>query len=233
MPSLIKLQVSAHGNCTPQDDTIGCTSWSVHVPSPKQEAPNPDELSSAVDLDHHYTSVTRLSVYAENVIVYVSGWVVRKLLRTLHWDECRFALIEQEDASSNKSYTLLRLKQKGGLYIPSKSVISVISVTEKQIRLGTQMDKVNQKMSMLKIQTAVLALRLDVCTAKHSIETQHGLDNHNTSLIRMLVSVYVNMRQHHVVRLHNEKVGGPNVPDTTWQKQSCLRDSNAAYHHGN
>ena len=202
----------AHGNCTPQDDTLVVQAGVCTYLPPKQEAPNPDELSSAVDLDHHYTSVTRLSVYAENVIVYVSGWVVRKLLRTLHCDECRFALIEQEDAPSNKSYTLLRLKQKGGLYIPSKPVISAISMTEKQIRLGTQMDKVNQKMSMLKIQTAVLALRLDVCTAKHSIETQHGLDNHNTSLIRMmLVSVYVNMRQHHVVRLHNEKVGGPSV----------------------
>ena len=97
--------------------------------------------------------------------------------------------------------------------IPSKPVMKQMPLvcTEKQIRLGTQMNKVNQKMSMLKIQTAVLALRLDVCTAKHSIETQHGLDNHNTSLIRMLVSVYVNIRQHHVVRLHNEKVEGPSV----------------------
>ena len=37
----------------------------------------------------------------------------------------------------------------------------------------------------------------------HIQDTQHGVDNHHYDLLRLLLTVYLTLRQHHIAKLHN------------------------------
>ena len=88
--------------------------------------------TDTVDLIAHYLYTFNLSKLTVNIVVYISGWTSRKLRKTVKCTDC---LVYLEDPDIDKSVThLLRIKNKGGLVIPSRDVISVCLECEKLFR---------------------------------------------------------------------------------------------------
>ena len=81
---------------------------------------------------------TSFGQLSENALVYIAGFVVRKVMRQLSCDVCRSSLVcEAVPASFCDSYHLLTLKNNGGLLIPSIGTVKVSRAAEHCIRRST------------------------------------------------------------------------------------------------
>ncbi len=171
--------------------------------------------------DHDY-SVTadkiNLSEFSSNIVVYIAGYVVRKLLKKLLCIACRVGLLDSTKVNSN--YKLLMRKDAGGLLFPSQSVVTVCTVTEQCLRFisGCAEGSVPQQKNIrLCLQMAVLERMRDkqlfVDTAsndEHSC-TQDLLDCYPLTLIRLIVNEYVTIRMHWMAKTFTDKIKGKNV----------------------
>ena len=80
---------------------------------------------SALVGDHSYLP-TRFGALVDNALVYIAGFVVRCIFRSLSCDVCRASLVTDTSAVPfDQSYHLLELRNNGGLMIPSKGTVKV------------------------------------------------------------------------------------------------------------
>jgi len=85
-----------------------------------------------IDHDHDYFFTnTTLSQYSEEVIIYIAGFVSRKLGNTLACEFCVGVLFGQK---KNLMASLIKVKDRGGLAYPSDDVIKICTVCEKFFR---------------------------------------------------------------------------------------------------
>ena len=180
----------------------------------REEELDPFEAEQWAISDHSYDT-RRLAPLVENAVAYITGWVVRKIVKTLDCEQCREMLVASAPPERYRSSChLLKLKQTGGLIMPSSGCINIVMHAERHIRRLSALDEVTRGMSLLRVQSLVLAEigSENVFDAgEHASDTQVGIDNHYMSLIRSVVRVYFNLRQHHIVKLHNLKMNGKNV----------------------
>ncbi|XP_050399434.1 uncharacterized protein LOC130010914 [Patella vulgata] len=207
------LKVSKEGNCIAQDDTsLVQASTSTYLPPDAGKSENDDDGNGELDLyevearnllDHSY-SKNQLSLVTLNIIVYISGWIIRKLSTQLSCQICKDSLTGYPSDNCGV-FHLLKNKQNGGLLTPSQSLVYVVMSAEKHLRRMTDVCRVNSSLNLLRLQTCVLTdcLAVDLFDSNHGYETHEGVENHNLSLIRSVVSVFFKLRQHHIVKLHN------------------------------
>lgn len=180
-------------------------------------APDPFvEDAGRVILDHDYNTWIdpNVSKVLDNAIVYIAGWVVRKAVTKLKCDLCREALVTAEVPDYDKAYHLLVLKNRGGLVIPSQGTVAVIKSAEKAIQQLMNIHSVSRHCKPARIEYVVKA---DLGTSDvfglntHTLETQHGIDNHYFQLISLLIHIYFGLRQHHIARVYNIRQQGESV----------------------
>lgn len=128
-----------------------------------------------------------------NVVVYIAGFVVRKVLPRLSCSSCRLALISDtaSDIDSCDRH-LLRLKNNGGLVIPSTDVLKLLKLVESLYR--------SSNTSGYKLSSLVLreVLNTNLFSDSHFTDTDHFI-----SLIQSIVLCFIDIRGHHVARSHN------------------------------
>lgn len=83
--------------------------------------------------DHSYMFIrdsTYLSEYCQEIIIYIAGFIVRHLMKTIICEICIHSL-----TADNKTGELIYLKNRESLIYPSESVIKICTENEKVIRL--------------------------------------------------------------------------------------------------
>lgn len=129
---------STSGNVTEQNDTMSLSavemSSTLAAAEESEDRPSPFVNISALVCDHSYLS-TCFGSLVHNALVYISGFVVRQILRKLSCDVCRASLVTDAlHASFDESYHLLTVKNNGGLMIPSEGTVKVVRSAERFIR---------------------------------------------------------------------------------------------------
>ncbi|KAG1679043.1 Bifunctional arginine demethylase and lysyl-hydroxylase JMJD6 [Nymphon striatum] len=84
--------------------------------------------------DHDYSdspSITNLSEFKEAAITYIAGYVARKVKQITLCSRCCEALGSQKHATDS---SFLKLKDRGGLFKPTQSVIEICKVTEQRFQ---------------------------------------------------------------------------------------------------
>lgn len=167
-----------------------------------EEHPSPFANIPALVSDHSYLP-TRFGGLVENAIVYIAGFVVRKVLRQLSCNVCRCSLVREAlPASFDKNYHLLTLKNNGGLVIPSLGTVQVLRAAERVIRQAP-----TKQTEAPKLSTVLLLVRGEIGTedvfmlGDHIEETQFGIDNHFSDLLSLILSVFLKIRMHHIAKL--------------------------------
>lgn len=152
---------------------------------------------SPISSEHCYS--LNINPLLGNISVYISSWVVRKVLRKLSCSSCRISLASTMLSSKYESYCmLLRLKNKGGLMLPSDGTISVVLAAESFMRsVSSPLDTVQLKVLQ------EIGLKDIFGLGQHILDTAVGIDNHHTSLVRLVVEAFYDLRQHHRAKLHN------------------------------
>lgn len=138
------------------------------------------------------SDLQQLSPFVGNVTVYIAGFVVRKVLRHLSCPECRLSLISSATNAPSSTH-FLRLKNNGGLVIPSKDVVTIIQRAEKIVRSYPQTQPATVVPKVLGNMVGV-----DVFSNFHFV--QHG---HRYTLLQSIVTAYCSIRSHHICKSRN------------------------------
>ena len=189
------------GNCLAQDDTVLVDATSTYTPPDVR--PVQDDLCAANSC-FSVENVPSSCLLVENVLVYMTSYVARKVMLTVSCVECRCALVGEPTKGDEKTHCLLTLKNQGGLLVPSKGLIRVITVSESCLRALTGTRKLSHSASRLRLQSEVvgiLGLEDVFCLRDHIAETSSGINNHGLSLIRIAVGRFFDARIHHIARL--------------------------------
>jgi hypothetical protein len=135
--SRASVSASCIGNVTQQDHTD-----LLHMSSEEQEGRvEPFEPTLFQNADHDYCTTRRLSLFVNNILEYIAGWVVRKLSAKIACADSLNALVAKADHVSH-SESLLEIKNNGGLVKPSADVIAVIQQAEKVLREQVNIQRV-------------------------------------------------------------------------------------------
>jgi len=117
------IQPGTTGNVVALDDTTLPSVCERADRASTEELPTPFEDTHELFHDHDYASPT-LNSLVQNSVVYIAGWVVRKVLKSLACDKCRQSLVTTDPpADFTSAYHLLSLRNNGGLVIPSAGCV--------------------------------------------------------------------------------------------------------------
>ena len=201
---------SSNGNVAALDETVslsllGSESTVALVDDQHEVGPSPFEDVCNVVLDHDYLP-TSSGALIDNALVYIAGWVVKKVLKKLDCNICRNKLVSDSlPTSLGDSYHLLRLRNQGGLVIPSPGTVKVITTAERYMRRLTNIKSATNQLKVAQIDHLVRAEvgNEDIFNlGEHVIETQHGIDNHHFQLLSVIVHAFHLLRQYHIARLN-------------------------------
>ena len=168
--------------------------------------------------DHPYSIYgDGLTVFIENIITYISGFVARKLMAKLMCDTCKFALVAHNQEETLYT-TLLNIKSRGGLICPSESLRKVVSVCEKVLRSAVNLSNLKTRKANwgLKLETSIMerfVFRQDVFPEllEHMFDSDEGTENHWLSLLRKVVKEFLKIRRFYAAKKYTEAVKGERV----------------------
>lgn len=152
----------------------------------------------------------RYQLLLENIVVYISGFVVRRAITQIACDTCRQSLYVSAVPQNRKaSYSLLVMRDMGGLVTPSSGTVAILMAAETALRRNMNVTSACHMLSKLRVLQAVKQQCGGndlLCLGQHITESQHGIDNHYFSVMKLLVNIYTNLRQRHIARLHSRKM---------------------------
>jgi hypothetical protein len=168
--------------------------------------------------DHDYVpNFDRLSSFVDNIIVYIAGFVARSLSKKLSCDSCRLAVTAPKftDDVYGTDYSLLQLKDRGGLCMPSDDVVAVCRVAEHCIRRVTASNHRILLSTDVSVRLLGDVLSELIGTTIFDSLTDHGLEsepenNHQVSLMKLTAKEYVNLRLYHQCKVVTRFVQGEN-----------------------
>ena len=202
------------GNVIQQDPTenLACSTLSPDLMSGTSdtiEDDNPFIVEDQIFMEHDYAGWTQHTSLVDNATGYIAGWIVRKVLPKLKCDTCRACLLAAAIPRQHlKSYQLLSLKNNGGLVIPSTGTVTIVQSAEKAIQRLMNIHSVKNICSFPRVLMVVREMlgNQDVLNlSSHIVDTQHGIDNHFTTLMSIIVEAYYDLRQHHIAKMFNIK----------------------------
>ncbi|XP_025162957.1 uncharacterized protein LOC112590490 isoform X1 [Harpegnathos saltator] len=145
-----------------------------------------------------------LSEFTTRVIAYIAGFVVRHLEKILHCETCIEALTGNE---THIECSLINIKNRGGLRLPSHDVIVICTKAEIAIRLALREsgDKcLSKKFTEIYLLNQVLQRLIENRNIFSNIEEhsrdQTILENHVFHLMRAIASKYIKIRLHFIGR---------------------------------
>lgn len=143
---------------------------------------------------------SNLSISAEQIIGYISGWVARALLKTIKCDVCVTELITNKKLSFHK---LINLKDMDGLCYPSYDLFKICLKSETAIKFFFKTNKTQhfvcvKQTLQLKLNVIQSFLHSDILSAleTHSLE-QPATFNHRIQLLKAIVDKYCDVHYFH------------------------------------
>lgn len=204
------LQDVLRGNCLPLESVPILTATSNFVSKLNADCPSVLSLNNSVTRarvidpdytatrDHDYTFVPNsalLSACSQKICAYIAGFVVFKLKGTLHCEKCVEALTATD---YTPICSLIKLKSKGGLILPSQDVINVCLTCEKYFRRNVILTESKlPRLSVHEITQSVLKTFINKdcfsSLSEHMLECEPTC-NHIILLIKAIIEKYLQVR---------------------------------------
>lgn len=151
---------------------------------------------AAIMCDHSFLHA-HFGGLVDNALVYIAEFVVRQVLRRLSCVVCRASLVKDTILTS---YHLLVLKNNGGLMIPSDGTVKVVKAAERVIR-QLQLGQALKVSVVTHVVQEWIGTEDVFLLREHIEETQFDIDNHHSNLLRLVVSVFLKIRLHHIANM--------------------------------
>lgn len=206
------IQAGQNGNCTNFNENIGSI-YSLARKNKTESVQNYDSELNKMELDDETENKlvesgvktlmeignTTNKDLIENILWYIAGFLVRKIVTKVHCDTCIDALVEKVQPTSSQDKDFMKLvtfKNRGGLVIPKNSVYKVVKKTEHLISILT--DNFTN-FSNINFRSVIIKNKIDFAQEKIFDETcncsTHLLDvPHKIQLIEIVTEKYLNTR---------------------------------------
>lgn len=147
----------------------------------------------------------------KNIITYIAGFVVRKVIRSLKCMTCFDKLLSSDDVDvpvfhCESSFDLIDLRDRGGLIRPSNCVIQLCKKTEDVIR-GLDEKQLCSRSLEHRIRLSVLNESSDIFPDDH----ESGLNSHSLQLTKSIINTYIEVRLHHRASLFTDALQGKKI----------------------
>lgn len=145
------------------------------------------------DHDYFFTNTT-LSQYSEEVVIYIAGFVSRKLGRSLACESCVGVLFGHKE---NLMASLINIKDRGNLAYPSDDVIKICIVCEKVYRREAFRQQYLYEIKKDKLIQCIMAEFLYTTIFRklqNHAPDNSPLENHVNLLLKAIVENYLNLR---------------------------------------
>lgn len=139
-----------------------------------------------------------LHEYIQDVITYIAGWVIRKFKERVSCQACIDSLVESSQAVRPSS--LLNIKNRGGLIIPSRDLVALLMFCETRFRRNDSFVQISRAATETYGRIGTLFLS----GIDHFETTCHGISSHYSNLITFCVETFLHLRFHHKARCDNE-----------------------------
>ncbi|XP_030834547.1 uncharacterized protein LOC115921324 [Strongylocentrotus purpuratus] len=154
-----------------------------------------------------------LSMFQQNVTAYIAGYTIRSIQGKCHsCDKCKEALVDRTDEVPEVYLQLIRLKDNGGLIIPSKSVLNIAMASERILREQGTKPTIGQH---IRDQLCVKIIHsLNHGSLFPNLHEQYDCDfrrNHVLQLIKDFVNHYLVTRLHFVAFTYNRDIRGQSI----------------------
>lgn len=196
------------GNCIPLEEIKILTHTEVRYEAKinKYASQNIRDIDNQepenIDDDHDYiiADPSKLTMFTEEIIPYIGGFVVKKIKKTLKCEDCLLALV------SIKYSGLIFNKDKGGLNYPSHDVIKVCTLAEKILRkhLHKGISFFAEKNIMPRFILTTLKGCQYVFMTDH-FDRQPLVGNHRILLIKAIAARYLELRIYHATKSFEPK----------------------------
>ncbi|XP_049947543.1 uncharacterized protein LOC126455824 [Schistocerca serialis cubense] len=214
-----EIRGSERGNCITLEDipilTFSSSNVEDHInnTSERWQLLSTENSAATTDNGHDYFATgIYLSEVAVHIVVYIAGFVVRHLEKTLKCEPCLSVL---RGDGSHVAYSLIHRKSRGGLVLPSNDVVDICVCAEKVFRwYTTGNSKVPLKNQFSKCMSEALSeftFKPVLKELADHMKNQHPLDNHMILLIKAIVTQYLLTCQKHAAKrisdaLHENKI---------------------------
>lgn len=149
--------------------------------------------------DHDYlTDPTILTEFSKHIITYIAGFIVSKLNKELHCEECVSAIV-----CTTKYVSLQLKKDKGGLYYPNKDVIKICEICEIIFRKNKGYYKKNILIELMQ-ESLKYCLGCSFFSNDSHFKCQTFLDCHYSLLIKAITLKYLKVRIHYATKKLSE-----------------------------
>lgn len=190
------------GNCIPLEEISILTCNSTVSKKPEKTIVNDETIKPAAEIsisinsaltDHSYVNDYNLSEFATNIVIYISGFVCKKLNSKLKCQECLSKLTTQKE---NAFYSFIHFKNDPNFTYPSNDVVFLCTETEKIISQNIQENILLSSSIKNNILNEVLLV-----TKTHKVfqdvnekHTHSISENYELQLMKEVILKYVDLR---------------------------------------
>lgn len=133
-----------------------------------------------------------LTLYVEDVVAYISGFVVRKIKKCINCPKC-MCLLEGQNSVSH----LQERKTYGRLVKASQLIIEVCRSAEKMFRFFLKTENIfSRKIKVIEVLIVKTMNNLDLSIYDHFYDGD-AVNNHASLLIKLILKHYFKIRLHH------------------------------------
>ncbi len=181
------------------------------------------------DIDKDLVASIEFSSYKEAILGYIAGCIVRKMSKKITCNPCFTSLRCNDhsiihDHGYSYSYatvtravslSLISSKDRGGLVTPSASVIGVVRIAEKFVKVALlKPRKINKKALAHSIFVESSSKRFFKDLDQHDIQNEAVVEDlHSTQIMKTIIDYHLKIRLHfHAVQynkdeLHKDTIG--------------------------
>ncbi|KAL7635341.1 UNVERIFIED_CONTAM: hypothetical protein RMT77_014408 [Armadillidium vulgare] len=171
------------------------------------------EKNEIYTFDHSYINeYETLTLVCDNIVSYISGFIVRKLSKSIKCVSCIAALTNENSVSPYMS--LINIKNKGGLVLPSQDVIKTCRWCEKVIRQEVGVSpsfRKNIKSYLMYSVMQYLSFESMFPSLQEHAKNNSIDENHICLLIKNIISAYLDVRLHYIGKEYSISQKGTSV----------------------
>lgn len=164
---------------------------------PLDETTLPPDVNSA---DAECLDLPDSSEYQQNVLFYISGWLIHQGKKSNLCCICVEAMTS--NGSGHQAARFTNLKNVGGLCYPDTDVLVLLGICEKLIKCGCKLSNI----FFIVMKKYGREATLFPSTQDHFRESNDGINSHYYSLIRFIVESFFNLRMHKICKNANTSV---------------------------
>lgn len=149
----------------------------------------------------------------ENILYYISGFVVRSISNFIDCRYCAEALCQEFYAVKSSHMQFVSLKNRGGLVRASDSVFEIIRATENCISVATNnfenFKQRNISLTVMKSIEKTYINKSNIFSKCNMCEINLSEISHKLKLIKLICNKYLKIRLPTYARFHSQEIINP------------------------